>query len=120
MNIENDGACLVFDGDIEEMQKITPEVEVDGVKVDVTPSALNRVEDLEKFRCDISIDQIAHNLGFKVTVFDGRKIYHGSKQGLKLFFIAKSLSGIEKILMFSFGEFQPRRFICIFEGVLEA
>lgn len=120
MNVKNDGSLLIFDGDIQEMQKISPEVEFEGVKTSVTPDRLVKIEDLPKVVNGVDLDSVVRKLGFKVTVFDGDKIYHGSKNGLKLFFVSNVFNGVDKFLILSFGEFQPGRFICKFEGVLEA
>ena len=54
---------------------------------------------------------------FKITTFDGEKIYHGRKSGLKLYGTKSPDS--EDLLIFSLGEYQPGRIQIYFEGYLQ-
>lgn len=65
--------------------------------------------------------RIAQDLGFHATQFDGTTIYHGSQQGLQLFFVESTLDPNQRyICIFSFGESQASRFQLIQEAVYQA
>lgn len=109
---------LVYDGDISGMTPDAIEVEYDGFKVKVDSERLVSIGELDASNSGLEIDKIIINAGFRITNFGSKNIYHGSKQGLKLFYILENIDEKAIYFIFSFGEFQPGRFICIFEGVL--
>jgi hypothetical protein len=104
----------VFDGEAENIPSFNFDLTINQVVESINLNNLKPIEEIIKYKNSISPDDISNDLSLKVTNFDGMKIYHGSKKGLKLFFWTSELTN--KILLFSFGEYQPGRFICNFEG----
>lgn len=115
MNILHKREKIIFDGDSDNLANAIEEVSFDTYTYQVSLKKLKPLEQLSQHYKNISPDDISSSLGLKVTIFDGMKIYNGSKRGLKLYY--KTVTEGEKsiILVFSFGELQPGRFICQFE-----
>ena len=104
----------IFDGQYEEMEKEPPEIQVDGVKVSVRPGELKSIEYIQKDTATYRPEDVSAMLGLKVGSFDGVNIYKGSKPGLELHYQCVG----DRILVFSFGEFQPDRFVCRLEAII--
>ena len=107
----------VFDGEAENIPGFNFDLTTNKIVESINLNELKPIEEIIKYKNSISPDYISNNSSLKVTDFDGMKIYHGSKKGLKLFF--STTKSDNKILLFSFGEYQPGRFICTFEGYYE-
>ncbi|MEQ6885518.1 hypothetical protein [Salicola sp. Rm-C-2C1-2] len=105
----------IFDGQYEEMERKPPEIEVDGVEVTVRPGELKSIENIQQGTTTYRPEDVSAMLGLKVGSFDGVNIYKGSKPGLELHYQCVG----DRILVFSFGEFQPDRFVCRLEAVLD-
>ena len=104
----------VFDGQYEEMKRNPPEVEVDGETVSLELEDLKGLGEIQKEIASLTPENVSQALGFKVDHFDGLNLYRGSKPSLDLHY---QISG-DKVLIFSFGEFQAERFICKLEAVI--
>ncbi len=100
----------IYDGELSEK-----DISFSPISFKNTEYIISEPSTIEKIS-NASPDEIANILNLKVVDFDGIKIYHGSKKGLKLCYqdLNDNFSAI-----FSFGEYQPNRFICIFEGIIE-
>jgi len=101
------------------MQKAPPEVEVGGVAYKIRPFELKSIQELAKEATNKTPEDISAALGLRVVAFDETNIYHGSKLGLKLHYKIVGEQAGKRVLVFSFGEFQPGRFLCKFESVLD-
>ncbi|KUM53771.1 hypothetical protein [Rheinheimera sp. EpRS3] len=102
----------VFDGDVAQ-QKAPMTFSVKGQPVRLAISDLISLNKLAHIGCNLpfNADDLSLALSLPVTNLGAVKIHKGSKQGLKLYF-----SIIDDLLyVFSFGEYQPGRFLCIFE-----
>ena len=104
----------VFDGQYEEMKRNPPNVEVDGNTVSLEPEGLKALGEIQKEVASLTPEDVSQALGFKVDHFDGLNLYRGSKPGLDLHYRTNG----DKVLIFSFGEFQAERFICKLEAVI--
>ena len=112
MNILTGIEKTIFDGSSEDIANSIKKVEFDAYEFQVVLKNLKPIDRLPEFNKNVSPDDISASLGFKVTNFDGMRIYNGSRRGLKLYFEVTKKYDEETILIFSFGEFQSGRFIC--------
>lgn len=108
----------VFDGNQEECQLATIDVEIDSHVHKIRLSSLIKISESLILDNRIRPDDISTLLGLKITSFDKIKIYHGSKRGLKLFYYPVNNNGVTYMVIFSFGEFQPGRILSYFEAVV--
>lgn len=107
---------IIFDGDIEELNRLSSYVNVEGRRVVVDLNKLVRVG--EVLGGSGAADYIANSLNFDVSDFMGKRIYNGRKKGLGLYCIPIDSERVQEYMILSFGEFQPGRFLCIEEGIL--
>lgn len=105
----------IFDGDIEEMSRLSPSVNIEGRRVVVDLNDLERIEKVPGG--SVAADYIANSLKFGVSDFMGKRIYNGRNKGLRLYYVPIDSERIQEYLVLSFGEFQPGRFLCIEEGM---
>ncbi|WKE65752.1 hypothetical protein PVT67_00405 [Gallaecimonas kandeliae] len=109
----------VFDGTDTELMSsgITVSLELYDYKVglkDIVP-----INNIASVSSELDADEISSCLGLKKTSLGEVLIYHGSMQGLKLTYCLLSGKTKNKLAVMSYGEYQPGRFICILEGVID-
>lgn len=75
-------------------------------------------QDLKKIISHNDSLTIQSTLNFDVVDFDGEKIYHGRKKGLRLYGTFSETEMHRYVFIFSGGEFQPSRFQFFLEGYL--
>ncbi|MCG6202774.1 hypothetical protein [Psychromonas antarctica] len=64
---------------------------------------------------NLNAEDIASALSFDITKLGPVKIFNGSKKGLKLhYYVASGL-----LCVFSLGEYQSGRFLCIYEAAIK-
>ena len=110
------GPVKVFDGDV--AQQKTPVVfNIKGQSVSFVFSDLMSLTELSNIGGNLSFnaDDISFALSLPVAKLGSIKIHKGSKQGLKLYFCILD----DLLHVFSFGEYQPGRFVCIYEGTVK-
>jgi len=118
MNILSGIQKKIFDGSSEDIASAIKKVSFDTHEFQIALRNLKSISQLPQHKKNLRPDDISSSLGFKVTNFDGMKIYNGSKRGLKLYFDVVKDDEADIILIFSFGEFQPGRIICQFEAAI--
>ncbi|WP_025563028.1 hypothetical protein [Psychromonas sp. SP041] len=106
----------LFDGDINK-KDITIVFSVRGENISFTLGSLKPLKDLinSNIRFPLNIEEIILDLNFGVTELGSLTIYKGSKKGLKLYFYNNG----QHLHIFSYGEFQVGRFICIYEATIK-
>lgn len=107
-----------YDGDSTGANNVDMIFNTDHVSVQV--SFLDLIE-FSKLEAIISHEEslsIRSELNFGVIDFDGDKIFHGRKKGLKLYGYVSMEKNEKYIFIFSCGEFQPGRFQIFLEGYL--
>ncbi|MFL0797998.1 MAG: hypothetical protein K6L73_10980 [Cellvibrionaceae bacterium] len=108
--------CL-FDGLFLNLSEMDFDVRITGVQIaDFRFSDLRCISKIRESICGVEPEEISMGLGFKVKEYAEIKIYYGSKQGLKLHFVEKDIGPEKIILLISFGEFQPSRYVCQLNG----
>ena len=110
--------ALIFEGSSDSFDGVKKDVSFDRFTFKVIPQKLTSLAQLPNNFKELDPDEISYALDLKVTNFDGIKIYNGSKQGLKLYYQSEKRDEKVFILIFSFGELQPGRFMCLFEAAL--
>ncbi|SIS53623.1 hypothetical protein SAMN05421686_102221 [Thalassolituus maritimus] len=76
----------------------------------ISPSSLAPLSRLVKLRPD----DVTAVVGGRVMSFDNETLYRGTKKGTDLYYFTPNEE--EDLYIFSLGEFQPSRFICIYNG----
>ena len=112
INFYDLGPVTVFDGDVAQ-QKAPLIINVKGQSVSLAISdliSLNKLADVGR-NLPFNADDLSLALSLPVTNLGAVKIHKGSKQGLKLYFSIMD----DLLYVFSFGEYQPGRYLCIFE-----
>lgn len=110
----------IFDGNEESLINSVEELNFSNENYLIKPKNLKPIYELVQYIKGINFDEIANALGLSITNFDGMKTYHGSKRGLKLYCDIIGDGNTRRVLIFSFGEIQPGRFVCLFEAVFDA
>lgn len=118
MNILYRKKETIFDGNSDDLSSSVRELNFDAYKFQVVFNKLKPICDIQQHYKNIFPDDVSSSLGFKTTSFDGMRIYNGGKRGLKLYYDVAKGDSKDVILVFSFGEFQPGRFICQFEEAI--
>lgn len=109
----------IFDGGQDKLSNTVEKLEFFNKKYLIKPKDLKPIRELDQSVINIKPDDISSELGLKIVDFDGMKIHQGSKRGLKLYYEIIDDGNFNAILVFSFGETQPGRFICIFEAAID-
>ena len=106
----------LFDGDINN-KNTTIVFSIKEEQVNFNLQNLKPLKELIKSNIilPLNIEDIILDLSFGVTDIGPLKIYKGSKKGLKLYFYNSD----EFLYLFSFGEFQAGRFLCIYEATIK-
>lgn len=110
------GPVNVFDGDVAK-QKSPLTFSVKGHLLSLQLDELIPLHKLGVIDRNLpfSADDVSLALSLPVTNLGSLKIHKGRKQGLKLYFSIMS----DILYVFSFGEYQPGRFLCIFECAMK-
>lgn len=101
----------IFDGCITEQSIIFESININQNKYEITSDEIFPISEMPHNEADL----ISKLFDFPILEFDNEKIYKGSKDGLNLY---KKEIEEGKLAIFSFGEYQPNRFICIYEGLV--
>jgi len=107
----------VFDGDFHNFSESGYFVSENGFADRVEFKTLKPLSDLPP-TIGIKPDEISALLKCKVVDFDGVKIYRGSKKGTQLYYHLIDQDFQCCLHVFSCGEFQPDRYICVYNGSL--
>ncbi|MCS6123646.1 hypothetical protein [Shewanella baltica] len=110
------GPMTVFDGDVALQNKPL----IFSIQGRVVSFSINELISLDKLgdiglNLPFNADDLSLSLSLPVTKLGTLKIHKGSKQGLKLYF--SIIDGY--FYVFSFGEYQSGRFLCVFEGAIK-
>ena len=116
MNIIYREETLIFDGSSNNFEGAIKEINFAAVSYKAELKSLKSIAQLPNYYKNLDPDEISQSLGLNVTSFDGIKIYNGSKRGLKLYYQAERGNEKDILLIFSFGELQPGRIMCLFEA----
>lgn len=107
-----------YDGDSIGANDVDMIFNANHVSVQVSFLDLMDFSKLEEFISHEESLGIQSELNFGVLDFDGDKIFHGRKKGLKLYGYVSKQKNEKCIFIFSCGEFQPGRFQIFLEGYL--
>lgn len=114
MNILSKDTQIIFDGSSDGLSTES-EVVVNSDRYKIKPKDIISINKLHQKFSYLNPVDLSDTLGFKVTDFDGIKIFNGYKSGLKLHYYPVLQGAKNIILIFSFGESQSGRFVCRFE-----
>ncbi|MFP6845136.1 MAG: hypothetical protein VB958_08000 [Thalassolituus sp.] len=104
----------IYDGGSDKLSNQILDFNINNELFSISLKEIKPLEEINTYCYSITPGKVSNDLSLKITNFDGMEIYHGSKKGLKLYFHYSEDRNL--ILIFSFGEFQPGRFICQYEG----
>ena len=117
INFYDLGPVKLFDGDIE--SQVTPLFfNIQNLKISVPLLVLNRLDKLaeeDDVKRELNAEDIALALSFEIIKLGPVKIFNGSQPGLKLYYYI--VSGL--LCIFSLGEYQAGRFLCIYEASIK-
>ena len=99
----------IFDGSEQEFFSENYKMNISDSLI-ISPSSLVPLFRLVKFRPD----DVTATVGGRVMSFDNETLYRGTKKGTDLYYFTPNEG--KDLYIFSLGEYQPSRFICIYNG----
>lgn len=119
MKIVDHTRTELIDGPQEELKNKSHTINFMGYSATIPVKDATPLLKLKHHLTDTQLQNITSILGTSVKSFDGNKIFIGTERGTRLYGYEFNTNNVSFIAIFSMGESQPGRFICLYEATLE-